>query len=291
MSCQLGGRQPLSASATNIGLNNRFTHQGRVPNEKAKEMTLEDIKVTIEDHVHAARCAIEAGFDAVEIVSFFGSRDSVFLLTNMKTTGNGYLFDQFLNDKANLRTDNYGGSIENRSRFTVEVLDAVINAIGASRIGLRFSPFGTVLIALDSDPIATFIHVLSEVEKRGIAYVCLAQPRADLFLSETAKWDNLQKASETGVLAVKREDINLKPFVNVLKKTPKLATGGYNAKNCFDEVEKGELDAITFGKYFISNPDLVERIRTGARLTPWNTTTFYAEGPEGYTDYPTHHRV
>lgn len=138
---------------------------------------------------------------------------------------------------------------------------------------------------LDSDPISTFTYVLSEVEKRGIAYVCLAQPRADLFLSEDVKKDNLRKAVE-GVIAAKMEEINLKPFEEVLKTTPKLSTGGYDGMNCFEEVEKGELDAVTFGRWFISNPDLVEKIRLGLKFTERNVETTYADGLVGYTDYP-----
>jgi len=131
---------------------------------------------------------------------------------------------------------------------------------------------------LDPDPIATFSYVLSEVEKRGVAYVCLTQPRTDLFLSEEEKLLKLREASEEGSINAKLEDISLRPFEKMLKTTPKLATGEYDGKNCFEEVEKGELDAITFGRWFISNPDLVEKVRSGIKLTPWRMETFYADG-------------
>lgn len=277
----------MSASATNANLSNRFTVIGRVPTETAKEMTVAEIKDTIKDHVHAAKCAIDAGFDCVEIVSIFRvcrAIDGADIM-EMKTAGNGYLCNQFLNDKSNLRTDSYGGSVEKRARFTLELLDAVIAAIGNDRVAVRFSPFGIVLMELDSDPISAFTYILSEVEKRSIAYVCLTQPRTDLFLSEDAKWANLHKASDSSMILVKKEDINLRVFEEVLKTTPKLATGNYDAKNCFEEVEKGELDAITFGRWFISNPDLVERIRAGKDLAEWDMKTWYADGKEGYTDY------
>jgi N-ethylmaleimide reductase len=143
-----------------------------------------------------------------------------------------------------------------------------------------------VLIPLDADPISTFSYVLSEVEKRGIAYICLAQPRADLFLSEEVKWENLNKAAKEGTMTAKVEEINLRPFEEVLKTTPKLGTGGYNGTNCFEEVESGELDAITFGRWFIANPDLVEKVRLGLKLTERKVETTYTDGPEGYTDYP-----
>jgi N-ethylmaleimide reductase len=164
-------------------------------------------------------------------------------------------------------------------------LDAVIAVIGASRVGLRFSPWGMVLMPLNADPISTFTYVLSEVEKRGVAYVCLSQPRTDLFLSEDVKWENIRKALKEG--SVKPvEKIDLRPFEEVLKTTPKLSTGGYDGTNCFEEVEKGELDAITFARWFISNPDLVEKIRLGLKLTERNVATTYGDGREGYTDYP-----
>jgi N-ethylmaleimide reductase len=200
--------------------------------------------------------------------------------------GNGYLCDQFLNSKVNLRTDRYGGSVENRARFLLELLDAVIAAIGPSKTAVRFSPFGTVLVPLDTDPISSFSYILNEVEHRGIAYVCLTQPRTDLFLPEKTKWENLYKASETGEMKVSKEGITLKPFLAILKNTPRFATGGYDDKNCFEEVENGELDAVTFGRCFISNPDLVERIRKGKQLSPWKQESAYTNGPEGYTDYP-----
>lgn len=191
-----------------------------------------------------------------------------------------------MNSKVNLRTDHYGGSKEGRARFTLELLDAVITAIGPEKVALRFSPWGTVLMPLDADPISTFTYVLSEVEKRGIAYVCLTQPRTDLFLSEDVKWDNLRRAAKEGAIAATFENINLRPFEEVLKKTPKLSTGGYDGMNCFEEVEKGELDAVTFARWFISNPDLVEKIRLGMKLTERIVETTYSDGPEGYTDYP-----
>lgn len=207
------------------------------------------------------------------------------MLNKCQTAGNGYLCDQFLNSNVNFRTDNYGGSKENRSRFVLELVNAVIAAIGASRVSLRFSPWGTVLMPLDPDPIDTFSFVLAEVNKLKIAYVCLTQPRADLFLPENVKLDNLHKASRDGLMKASPNEITLKPFEEVLKDTPTFSTGGYDNTNCFDEVENGELDAITFGKWFISNPDLVERIRLGMNLTPYKQETFYADGPEGYTDY------
>ena len=208
----------------------------------------------------------------------------------MQASGNGYLLDQFLNSNTNLRTDAYGGNKENRARFTLEILDAVIAAVGASRVALRTSPWGTVWLPLDSDPIANWRYLLSEVEKRGIAYVCLTQPRADLLLEEKTKIDNMYTAIKEGKVAASVEDLHLRHFEEVLKTTPVLANGNYDSENCFNEVEKGEVDGIVFGRYFISNPDLVDKLRLGKRLTKWNNATVYvtsvANEVEGYTDYP-----
>lgn len=139
---------------------------------------------------------------------------------------------------------------------------------------------------LDADPISTFTYVLSEVEKRGVAYVCLTHPRTDLFLSEEVKRQNLQKAAKDGCVGTSFEQMTLRPFEQVLKTTPKFSTGGYNGENCFEEVEIGELDGITFARWFIGNPDLVEKIRLGLRLTERDVNTSYSDGPVGYTDYP-----
>lgn len=184
-----------------------------------------------------------------------------------KASGNGYLLDQFLNNNVNFRTDAYGGNKENRARFTLETLDAVIAAVGASRVSIRMSPWGTVWVPLDSNPIENFRYVLSEVEKRRVAYVCLTQPRADLLLEEKAKWDNMYTAIKEGKVAATVEDLHLRHFQEVLETTPILANGNYNSESCFEEVEIGEVDAITFGRWFISNPDLVEKLRLGKRLT------------------------
>ncbi|OBR07022.1 LOW QUALITY PROTEIN: NADH-flavin oxidoreductase/NADH oxidase [Colletotrichum higginsianum IMI 349063] len=290
VSISLGGRQPLSSSATNIGYFNRTTPGGyKVPNETARPMTLQDIKDTIDDHVHAAKCAIEAGFDCVEIVTLPRWRRRL-ESNETKASGNGYLLDQFLNSNVNLRTDAYGGTKENRARFTLEVLDAVIAAIGASRVSIRMSPWGTVWVPLDADPIANYRYVLSEVEKRGVAYVCLTQPQADLLLEEKTKWENMYTAIKLGKVAATVEDLHLGHFQEVLKTTPILASGSYDGENCFEEVERGEMDAITFGRWFISNPDLVAKLRLGKRLTNWNPATFYVSAgmfeSDGYTDYP-----
>jgi len=139
---------------------------------------------------------------------------------------------------------------------------------------------------LDRDPVATFSYVVEAVERRGLAYVCLTQPRTDMILAEGEKWGVLNSAAEDGKMKVRKGDISLTRFAGVLEKTPVFASGNYDGENCFDEVESGELDGITFARWFISNPDLVEKLRNGWTLTPYKVNTVYSDGPEGYTDYP-----
>lgn len=203
-----------------------------------------------------------------------------------KTAGNGWLADQFLNSNTNKRTDAYGGSTTNRARFTLELLDAIASTIGPAKTAVRFSPFGVMVMPLDSDPLATFSYVISEVEKRGLAYVCLSQPRTDMFLDETKKWEVLYAAVGEGKMKVSKEDISLKPFTKLLNKTPVFAGGNYDNENCFHEVENGDLDGVSFGRWSASNPDLVERLRGGSDLTPYIPEFFYSSGEKGYTDYP-----
>lgn len=152
------------------------------------------------------------------------------------------------------------------------------------------SPWGTVWVPLDSDPISNYRYVLSEVEKRGIAYVCLTQPRADLLLEEKTKMESIHIAIREGKVAAKVEDLHLRHFEEVLSTTPVVVNGNYDGENCFGEVEGGEVDAVSFGRWFISNPDLVEKLREGKKLTKWNMATVYASEVvverEGYTDYP-----
>lgn len=154
------------------------------------------------------------------------------------------------------------------------------------------SPWGTVWLPLDTDPIANFRYALSEVESRGVAYVCLTQPRADLLLEEKTKTQNMHTAIGEGKVVATIEDLHLRHFLEVLKTTPVLTNGNYDGNNCFEEVENNEVDAITFGRWFISNPDLVEKIKLGKKLTKWNVKTVYSgvveprSEREGYTDYP-----
>ncbi|MFM7620614.1 MAG: alkene reductase [Alphaproteobacteria bacterium] len=214
-----------------------------------------EIPSLINDYKQSAINAKEAGFDGVELHS-----------------ANGYLLDQFLQDGSNQRTDNYGSSIANRARLLFEVLEQIIAVWGNKRVGIRLSPYGTFNDMSDSDPIALFSHVLENLEKKQIAYVHLIEPRAT---SAGGSDKIVQDAPNTAQLFRKK-------FSGVL-----ISAGGYEPQNAQEVVATGNADAVAFGRYFISNPDLVRRIKENIQLTKYDRSTFYGGNHKGYTDYPT----
>ena len=171
---------------------------------------------------------------------------------------NGYLLDQFLQDGSNKRTDRYGGSIENRARLLLEVTDAVVSVWGAGRVGMHLSPRGDSHDMGDSDPAATFGYVARELGKRKIAFLCARESLTGPRLGPALK----------------------KAFGGVY-----IANEGFTPETATAALAAGEADAVAFGKLFIANPDLPRRIALNAPLNTWNAATFYAPGPEGYTDY------
>ena len=196
---------------------------------------------------------------------------------------NGYLLDQFLHDNVNTRTDEYGGSIENRSRIILEVLKAVTSAIGADRVGIRLSPYNYFQDTRDSNPNANWLYLCTQIaglpEELRPAYVHMIEPRFDEVMDEASKIDSL--ASD-------------KPSLDVFRPTLKkggislLAAGNFSAENAGAKLATGGADAVVFGRYFISNPDLPRRLKEGLPLAPYDRTTFYGAEPagKGYTDYP-----
>lgn len=202
----------------------------------------EEIPRIVQDFADAAGHARDAGFDGVEIHA-----------------ANGYLIDQFLQDGTNKRQDSYGGSIESRARFLMEIVDACIGVWGAGRIGVHLSPCGTAHDISDSDPEALFGYVARELGKRGVAF---------LFVREAPGHEDLT--------AHIRREFGGNIIVNQ----------GYTRERAEAALAEGRADAVAFGRPFISNPDLVHRLRTGAELRPWDSSTFYAAGPAGYVDYP-----
>ncbi len=215
-----------------------------------KEMTKKDIEITIEEHVQSAKNAIAAGFDGVELHG-----------------ANGYLLEQFINTNTNKRTDNYGGSVENRSRFTLEIAQQVVEAIGAHKVGIRLSPNGALN---DVGPFdgqeETFAHLVKELEKLNLLYIHLINHES---MGAPALPDAILK--------------NIRDTFSGLL----ILSGGYDPESANEALEKNDADLVAFGRPFIANPDLLHRWQNGRiALNEPNPDLFYTPGPEGYTDYP-----
>ncbi len=248
----LGGNAPVSASVTTAP-DHAYTPTGKKPYEPSREMTMEDINRTVADYRRAAENAKKAGFDGVQLHG-----------------ANGYLVDQFLRDKTNLRTDEYGGSIENRTRFMREVLEVLIDVWGADRVGIRLSPNGDSQGTDDSNPEATFGAAAKVCEDLGLAFVELRQPGPDGTFGQTdvPKQDAMIRANYSGALILNSD---------------------YTAQEADDDVSSGRCDAVSFGRPYISNPDLDKRIAAGAAFNPNKDVpkSWYFPIPQGYIDYPT----
>jgi 12-oxophytodienoic acid reductase len=192
-----------------------------------------------------------SGFDGVEIHG-----------------AHGYIIDQFLKDGVNKRTDKYGGSLENRCRLALEIVDAVVAAIGADRVGIRLSPFADYGDTYDSDPTKLGVYMAEELSKRKIAYAHYVEPRMKM-------------------VAGKREhDESLWPIRQAFKGIF-LAAGGFSREDGIEAVKTGRADAIVYGRHFLANPDLPRRFRLNAPLNHYDRDLFYSPEPvKGYTDYP-----
>ncbi|TDR89102.1 alkene reductase [Enterovirga rhinocerotis] len=252
---QPNGGLPVSASAVKPAgqaLTADFTRQDFVA---PRALETNEIPAIVEAYAEAARNAKAAGFDGIEIHS-----------------ANGYLLEQFLQTRTNQRTDRYGGSIENRCRLPLEVTRAVVDVLGADKVGIRLSPFGVANDSGEADPGPLYTHLIKELAKLDLAFLHLVEPRASGTGQAEVDHQNVPMASEL-----------YRPFwPGVL-----IAAGNYKADAAEATVASGQADAIAFGRLFISNPDLPERLRRGAPLTPYNRATFYGGDEAGYTDYPT----
>lgn len=211
-----------------------------------------DIQLMIDEYAQAARNAMAAGFDAVELHG-----------------ANGYIIDQFLQSNSNERTDEYGGDIERRSRFGLEVVRAVVDAVGAKRVGIRLSPWSTFNGMRMDDPVPQFRHFIRKLGELDLAYLHLVESR----ISGNADVEN-------------RDSLD---FAMQEWKNPLLIAGGYvgdTAKALVDEKVPERDIVVIFGRYFISTPDLPFRVKNGLELTPYDRTTFYTpQKAEGYVDY------
>ena len=247
----IGGEVPVSASASSY--RSRATLKGpdglpqRADSPTPRELSLQEIAATIEDYARAARNAREAGFDLVEIHG-----------------AHGYLIHQFLGRGSNQREDQYGGSQENRARFALEVVDAVTEAWSADRTGIRISPQGS-FNGLDEDDLPMAVHLAGELSQRGLAFLHLSEPD----WAGGPVLDDTFRKELRGAFA-----------------GPIIGAGNYTLEKAERLVESDLIDAAAFGRAFIANPDLPERLRTGAELNAPNPATFYGGDERGYVDYP-----
>ncbi|KIW16530.1 hypothetical protein PV08_06585 [Exophiala spinifera] len=257
-----------------IGESGVCTHSGE-PFGVPHSVSLEQIKEIREDFQNSARNAVRAGADGIEILS-----------------GNGFLLDQFLHDNINQRTDQYGGSVENRSRFTLEIVDDIAQIVGHQKIGVRLSPFSNFHETDGSQPLAQILHLARELALRGVAYIHVGEARVSRNLGIE---ENLQRLAHKGIPP---EDISLRPFHKLLQETRPtnpsdaptvlFGAGGYTSATAILTVDGDLADAVVFGRRFISNPDLVNRLRLGVPLTPYDRDTFYTHGSKGYITYKTY---
>lgn len=237
----LNGATPISASAIRPSGHVSLVRPEK-PFETPRALETDEIPGVIAAYKRGAENAKRAGFDGVEVHG-----------------ANGYLLDQFLQDSTNKRSDRYGGSIENRARLMLEVVDAVSEVWGADHVGLHLAPRADSHDMGDSTRLETFTYVAKETGKRGLAFLCAREARKDDSIGPQLK----------------------EAFGGVY-----IANEGFDKTSAEKAIADGVADAVAFGKTYISNPDLVERLRTDAPLNPFNSATFYAPGPEGYTDYP-----
>lgn len=243
-----GGADPLAPSAIAAD-SHVYAGDGFLPTTLPRAMTLDDVRSTIEDYVQSARAAIRAGFDGVQVHG-----------------GNGYLPDQFLRDRSNARTDAYGGPINHRIRFLVEVAEAVSAGVGSDRLSIRIAPTTGVNDIADSDPQALFTTLCHALNPLGIAFLDVVE----------------------GMTTMDR-DVGFDP--QILRRA---FTGLYMGNNGYDRDlaiaarREGKVDLVGFGRAFISNPDLVERLRAGWPIAPDDRDTYYGGDHRGLTDYPFH---
>jgi N-ethylmaleimide reductase len=222
------------------------TAEGTRPFVTPRALGLDELPALVASFAAAARRAREAGFDGVEIHA-----------------AQGYLLDQFLRDGSNHREDAYGGSVAGRARLLYEVVDAVSTTMGAGRVGVQLSPWSTLGDMWDSDPVGTFTEVAAQLDRVGLAYLHVFEP------------------VESG-----GSNDRVSPRLRRAFHGPFIANGGYDAGTAAAALVQAEADLVSFGRAFIANPDLVDRLRRSVPLAAADPRTFYGGGAEGYTDYP-----
>jgi N-ethylmaleimide reductase len=256
-SFQPGGALPVAPSAVPITGNGMMamTADGKVvPYETPRALETAEIEGIVEAFRQAARNALKAGFDGVEIHG-----------------ANGYLLEQFLQSHTNLRSDRYGGGIENRARLLMEITLAAIEVWGANRVGVRLSPYGVANGSGEADPMPLYSHVIKGLDQLGLAYLHFIEPRSSGAGRAEVNHQNVPSAM-----------VLFRPFWRGVL----ISAGGFTGETAEAAIAAGHADAIAFGRIFISNPDLPRRLRHGFPLTPYNRATFYGGDEVGYTDYP-----
>ena len=255
-SYQPGGMLPVAPSGVPISAELKtMTADGKPANyETPRALETAEVAGIVDSFRQAATNAMKAGFDGVEIHG-----------------ANGYLIEQFLQSRCNLRTDQYGGSIENRARFLMEITQAVIGVWGASRVGVRLSPYGIANDSGEADPMPLYTHVVQALNPLGLTYLHFIEPRS----------------SGAGRAEVNHQNVpSAMVLFRPIWKGILITAGGFTGETANAAIADGHADAIAFGRIFISNPDLPRRLREGLPLTPYNRATFYGGEEKGYTDYP-----
>ncbi|WP_210521302.1 alkene reductase [Hymenobacter terricola] len=250
-SLQPDGGLPVGPSAI-VHDDVAFTANGWVPVTQNRALEIEEIHALVEDFRQGAIRAKAAGFDGVELHG-----------------ANGYLVDQFLQDGSNQRTDEYGGSIENRVRFMMEVVDAMVSVWGEHRVGVRLGPSGTFGSMSDSNPEALFAYAAEQLNRYDLAYLHIIEPRID---GSILKEEGLQPVAAAQLRKIFKGTI--------------IVAGGFDRASAEAILEKGDADLVAFGRYFLANPDLVKRLKLDLPLNEYDRETFYGGDARGYSDYP-----
>ena len=251
---QPDGRQPVGPSEVLHG-GVAYTKAGWIPNTPNRALETDEIATIVESFRTAAGRGVKAGFDGVELHA-----------------ANGYLFDQFLQDGSNRRTDAYGGSFENRARFLMEATRAVIGVWGSDKVAVRLGPSGSWGDMSDSDPVGLFTYVASELAKLDLAYLHLIEPRIAGNVEDESRDPNPVAAQ-----------LIRKHYPGTI-----IAAGGFKADSAEAILVDGDADLVAFGRDFIANPDLPERLRRKLSLNAYDRPTFFGGTEVGYTDYPFH---
>jgi N-ethylmaleimide reductase len=247
VSLQPNGGAPVAPSAIRAD-GKTFIESGFADVSEPHALTADEIKSVIRDYVTAAENAKKAGFDGIEVHA-----------------ANGYLIEQFLKDKTNHRTDEYGGSVDNRIRFALEVVDAVLNVWPREKVGIRLSPVSSFNDISDSDPARVYFPLVAQLSARGLAYIHVIEGTAGVTRDEPAfDYVALRKTFSGAYMANNR----------------------YTRDTAVEALEAKRVDLVAFGVPFLANPDLVERLRRNAPLNTPDQATFYGGDAHGYTDYP-----